>query len=328
MPITKNNYQGCLIGCAIGDALGKYKENLSLQKAQERYGFQIDCYVEPHSDSNCRELKPEQHTDDTDLILLVGESLIQKGHVDPVDIAEKLVEWYENPMSRKRYRGHSTVEAINSIKEKGFHCWWDTGAAGDGCGASTRIIPIPLAFLGLDHLLSLYSALLSIITHRNQIAIDGAQVVAASLSTILGGNLPDVNALTHLIHSEEFHEKLQLVNPLLERSATIQEAMGHLGSSVSADDVVSLSLFIFLSNPDSFDCVISAANANSDQGGDTDSLACIVGAMFGLMHGIEELPSELIRDIENRERLDKLATGLFEFNQNIYSTGAHAPLSR
>lgn len=306
------NYQGSLVGAAIGDALGKFREQLTKSKADDLYGY-VTAFVEPREGSFCIDLKGHQHTDDTDLILLLGESIVDNQKLDPANICKRLMHWYDDPTSRRRYLGQATVGAIDAIKKLGIQNWWCSGANGNGCGAATRVIPVSLAFLDNEFWLNFWCTIGSIITHRNPLAVDGAQIVAMALRSLAFGNLPSVQNLTMAASTSEFRDKLETVSKLLSDKSTTEEAIGFLGSGVEAHHVVSLSLFIFLSNPNVFQCVIDGANANDEKGGDTDSVACLVGAMFGLYKGVKSLPQELVTAVENSQRLTKLADALFNF---------------
>lgn len=85
MKLTER-YRGCLLGLAVGDALGSSLEFSSLGS------------FEPISDMMGGRpfgLKPGEWTDDTSMALCLADSLIAKGKFDPVDQLEKYVRWYE-----------------------------------------------------------------------------------------------------------------------------------------------------------------------------------------------------------------------------------------
>jgi len=313
MVASREHFQGSLLGAAIGDALGKCREGLTRSEAESRYEGRITEFRKPHKKSYCSQLEAHQHTDDTDLLLLVGESIIERQGLDPADIGDRLIQWYDAPASRKRYRGHSTSDAIGRLTKEGVANWWMCGSDGDGCGAATRVIPVALAYVNSSRCVDFWCTISSIITHRNVQAVDGARVVAAALHSLCYGELPDLAQLKDITLTDAFHEKIEEAAYLLSDHVTPDEAIGFIGSELCARNVIPLSLLIFLSNPDSFECVIDAANANDEKGGDTDSVACLVGAMFGLYKGVGYLPPEAVRTVENSERARAIGEKLFEF---------------
>ena len=81
----QNLYRGCLIGLAVGDALGTTLE------------FRPPGTFEPIKDitgGGPFHLKPGQWTDDTSMALCLAESLIEKEGIDPVDQLERYLRWY------------------------------------------------------------------------------------------------------------------------------------------------------------------------------------------------------------------------------------------
>jgi ADP-ribosylglycohydrolase len=54
--------------------------------------------------------------------------------------------------------------------------------------------------------------------------------------------------------------------------------------------------------------IIEAVNA----GGDTDSIACITGALCGAHHGVSAFPMKWIKGLENKEKIEHLAEMIFK----------------
>ncbi len=64
-------FKGCLLGAAIGDALGMPNESTSPNLKKMKYG-----YRRPYKNHPNEGLNPGQYTDDTQLIILVATSLL------------------------------------------------------------------------------------------------------------------------------------------------------------------------------------------------------------------------------------------------------------
>lgn len=78
----RNRYRGCLLGLAVGDAVGTAVE------------FAPPGTFTPVEDMVGRgpfELKPGQWTDDTSMALCLAESLIEKQGFNPIDQMERYV---------------------------------------------------------------------------------------------------------------------------------------------------------------------------------------------------------------------------------------------
>lgn len=50
-------------------------------------------------------------------------------------------------------------------------------------------------------------------------------------------------------------------------------------------------------------------------GGDTDTVALIVGALAGAYHGASKLPARWVENLENREEVEKLAEAIIQLWQ-------------
>ncbi len=102
-----------LSGLAAGDCLGVTSEFLhqeSVKEVYEKYksqGWPFICVGREKFD-----LKPGEHTDDTDMAWDIIKSFIEKEKFDPNDIAQKFVEWY-NTMPKDI--GHHTRLVLDRI---------------------------------------------------------------------------------------------------------------------------------------------------------------------------------------------------------------------
>ena len=78
-------YQGCLLGLAIGDAVGttlEFKPPGSFSPIQDMIG------------GGPFRLAPGQWTDDTSMALCLAESLIERPGFDPTDQLKRYLQWY------------------------------------------------------------------------------------------------------------------------------------------------------------------------------------------------------------------------------------------
>ena len=76
----KNRYRGCLVGLAVGDALGvplEFSKRGSLPLVTEMIG------------QGPFNLKPGEWTDDTSMALCMAQSLIDKNGFNPYDVMSK-----------------------------------------------------------------------------------------------------------------------------------------------------------------------------------------------------------------------------------------------
>src|SRR5437868_7992566 len=82
--------RGCLLGLAVGDALGAPLEGLSPQQIRAHYGT-VDDYVDgvrAWKKKPYRWRLPGLYTDDTQQALALADCLIERGRIDPGHLAE------------------------------------------------------------------------------------------------------------------------------------------------------------------------------------------------------------------------------------------------
>ncbi|MGB9626385.1 MAG: ADP-ribosylglycohydrolase family protein, partial [Phycisphaerae bacterium] len=85
------------------------------------------------------------------------------------------------------------------------------------------------------------------------------------------------------------------------------KAMSVLGDAWVGEEALADALYCFLRSPDEHRAtVLAAANSN----GDSDSIACIAGAMSDAFNGVEAIPERWRRGVENGEYLTDLAKRL------------------
>lgn len=88
--------RGCLIGQAVGDALGFTSENLSRERIRTKFGRITEYHVRPSG---------AFYTDDTQLAIILAETLVEAGKFDRELFRRKLGRWY---LVLPRLSGRST----------------------------------------------------------------------------------------------------------------------------------------------------------------------------------------------------------------------------
>ena len=83
---------GCLVGQAVGDALGIGAEFLSKEKAASYYPNGLQDYSQIVQDRYRSNWKPGEYTDDTEMAVCIMQSVIGCGKPDLKNIAFKFWE--------------------------------------------------------------------------------------------------------------------------------------------------------------------------------------------------------------------------------------------
>lgn len=309
-------YQGCLLGGAIADALAKPAQFRDPDELAARYGRITDF---ARSDDYLYWLLPEQWSDDTHLVLIFANSIAAKGRLDMADVVERLQAWRRGGDVRG-----IDMDVDNAI-DMTLHgwAWQQTGREGERAGRNNpavRATPIGLLHAaavetpeGVEPLLA-DAADSARFSHNHPDAIAGAQAVAYATARLAAG-LPthDLIAATIAVLAEgKITATLQRAADLLAQGTPPATALLELGTGGYAWETVGSAFYCFLHDATDFE----AAVVNAVMGGnDADTLASIVGSFSGAHNGLQAIPDRWRREVEDGERIMKLAARLYEVGQ-------------
>src|SRR3954451_1818247 len=135
---------GCLFGLAIGDALGAPTEFLTVDEILRRFP--------PHGPA-APEGNPARVTDDTQMMLAVGEALLAAARPYTAATLEgplraAFIVWNNSP-ENNRAPGMTCMRACENL-EQGLPWTEATVPGSKGCGANMRVAPVGLLSSGQD----------------------------------------------------------------------------------------------------------------------------------------------------------------------------------
>ncbi|MBC7115010.1 MAG: ADP-ribosylglycohydrolase family protein [Archaeoglobi archaeon] len=289
----RSKFTGCLLGVAIGDSLGMPVEGMSREKILEKYGEIRDFLPSPDG------FEAGEWTDDTEMTLILCESLSSTIYFSPEDFSSRL-----RALESFRRYGPTTRRAVELLKS-GVH-WKNSGIHSNTDGAAMRAAPIGLLYNFSLDLVENYALISSSITHRGEGAIASAISVSVAVACILNGRDPVKEAIRRSeAYDEFFAEKLRLAYEL--RKEDVEVALKELGNSYLSYEAVPLAFYCHLSSESFEDAVLKAVNC----GGDTDTIASITGALKGAEKGAEGIPERLKR-VKEKERIIETAERLYD----------------
>ena len=103
-------------------------------------------------------------------------------------------------------------------------------------------------------------------------------------------------------------DKLKQVYDLVKSDASVEDAVGELGSKAYCMESLAFSLFCFGKYPsDLEECIIQTVNA----GGDTDSNGAIVGALCGVLQGNSAIPLRWKEGLEDYDKICDVGEQLY-----------------
>ncbi len=168
-PELKDRFLGCLLGCAVGDALGApfegyWDHQLPGRKALLRNFAEVEGY--PRG----------QYTDDTQLTLATIESIVRLGDLEPADVARSIASLWRHD-SVVGPGGSCTRAATTFLKTRDWTtCGAPIGQAGNG--TAMRTAALGLFFLRDPERLPPAVADISRITHQDPRSVAGGIAIA------------------------------------------------------------------------------------------------------------------------------------------------------
>ena len=281
-----------LLGGAIGDALGSAYEMLGSDAIERHLGSSMARDYEPALEGSLLwERDPGQPTDDTAMALSVALALAEGGSITAELFSTRFLEdlnlrtgrfgsmfWNGGP-------GGATTRALRRLH--GGASPAANGHADDGGnGAAMRVHPV--GCLRDRQAVLDVAALQARVTHGHPSAIASAQAVAALVFDALAGSAPS-ELPPDGIGDPTFAEAWKEAHRDLTRGDRLPPHLRN--AAMSGWVTVATAHAITLIYADEPKLAIGAAAAS---GGDTDTVACIVGALVGARHGVAVLPSRWI----------------------------------
>ena len=312
---------GCMLGMAIGDAMGARYEFQNV-----RYG-QIDLKNMGNDSGGKFGLQPGQWTDDTSMGLCIADSLLMNnGKLCGHDIMHRFIAWwrggYNNAFRYNERPRHSVGLGGNiSLSFKNYLNYYNkykqlTNAetdAGDentsGNGSIMRNAAIPICFHKNINLACENAKKQSLITHQGKEAKECCSLLTHIIVKIFNGEKKEdildnlgssFNTVVESVkclanHQQEGNDENRNWNWKVDEyhysPYRSSRQRGYIGSYAMDNMAMSLNTIYKTNNFE--DAIIRAANIR----GDSDSVASVVGQIAGALYPIEEIPGDWIKAI-------------------------------
>lgn len=303
--VTRRRAQGALYGLALGDALGMPTQDLTREQIRADHGT-IDRLLPagPHQLIAAGQVAGTV-TDDTEQMILVAELLVRHGRIGAREFAEALVAWEERMRTRGSLDllGPSTTAAIAALRRGAST--QEAGRCGTTNGAAMRIAPVGV-LCPPEPLSALVERVVeaSVVTHNTSLGLAAAAAVAAAVSAGISGADRE-QAIEHAVRAAELGARRghPVAGPsiaartrwaidFLPAQPDLDRAVYEvIGTGVAAQESVVAALAIAATVQDPWEAVCRAAGA----GGDTDTVAAIVGAVVGAGAGLAGFPRGAIQ---------------------------------
>lgn len=350
LPTDEERFLGCLLGGAVGDALGAPVEFLSRAEILTRFGPSgITDYAQAYGGLG-------RITDDTQMTLFTAEGLLRawvrgcfKGITTYTGVtAHAYLRWLRTQGERSPLEtsGHDAPgwllghDALHHRRAPGMTCLKalrDMPALGQaacndskGCGGVMRVAPAGLFLSRLaqantvEHAFTLGTDLAALTHGHPTGSLTGGVLAASILALLAGADLTAAMAaakvpLRRAPHHEETLHALEQAEALARSGLPPAQAITRLGEGWVAEEALAIALYCALVAPDLEQAVILAVNHD----GDSDSTGAIVGNLLGAMHGVQAIPERWLAPLELREVITELAQDLHDFRG--WGIGEYSP---
>jgi poly(ADP-ribose) glycohydrolase ARH3 len=276
---------GALLGTFVGDALGMPYEGLAAAAVPSRLEM-----VEARRGRGT-------YTDDTEMMIVLAESLLEHGCVNE----ERLAEAFLERCDPSRGYGVGTLEVL---------ALWRQGVPVDvaarrlfdgegslGNGAAMRIAPIAVVFADSPDELRAQAERSARLTHAHPLAVDAASAQAAAIAAALRGE--DMLAAGRTAATRPaMRGQLDRAAALLGSDVGPAAVGALLGNSAIGHESVPTAIFAAASQTGFEEAVSFAVRC----GGDTDTLGAMAGALAGAAYGRASIPARWLDALENGHR--------------------------
>lgn len=314
----ESHIAGALYGQMLGDAMGMPSELWPRARIKAHFGW-IDCFLSGPADNIAAcYFTAAQYTDDTAMALALADALIEcEGAVVPEVIGNHILTWaLQSGAFEKNILGPSSKAAlfalkqgadINSLENNGI----TNGAAMRVSPLGCLLPPMPLSDF-IDTV-----ALASSPTHKSDIAVASATVIAWAISQGIAGNrwseiraaLPEVAQAAQEKRvttyspalSARLHLALETVQNAPDDDTALEQIYQLIGTGTeSIQSIPAAIAMVELAHTEPNRCAILCANL----GGDTDTIGAMATAICGAIHGVESIDSDFKRQLDEVNALD------------------------
>ncbi len=337
---TSAFFQGCILGGAVGDALGSPIEFMSIDQIRSEIG---ETGLQDFSEAYGR---LGAVTDDTQMTLFTTEGLIlsnvrqeyegDKGIVDAVYHA--LLRWLytqEVNLQGSLIKNYGTCSIVDGVltghkelfslraPDKTCLTALKSGKMGTvpdpvnnsrrGSGVA-RMAPVGLVFNDAEKAFH-FGTQMAALTHGHPTGFLAAGTFAALISLIISGrslteSIEDAFIILRLHNGHE--ETLRAVSEAVDiagRQPPDAEVIETIGAGWMAAEALAISLYCSLENQNDFRKGILLSVNHS---GNSDSTGSISGNILGALHGDAILPENWIERLELNKLIKEMAGDLFD----------------
>jgi ADP-ribosylglycohydrolase len=326
-PTAVNKIRGCLLGAALGDALGAPVEFIDSIAQIKRDYF-------PHGIEGISSLKPQDfkqdengnrvlaYTDDTAMTLVTIQTLLTHKNKACDSICAQMAKNFALDMMHPfgwarpaRAPGRACLKNVTIIKDRVVQNkdradgWWKAGGSKDGgCGSVMHAHPFGLVFHKDPEKAAQYAAQHSLITHGAPLAQASCAAMAIGVAYAFQSKDSEFIAQkmmeTAAAYDQETADKIEKAIEYAHDKKVSSETVFKEFLGWAAHDAIAATVYVFLTFSDD---LLKAILFGVNTPGDSDSIASMAGALVGARVGIKQIPQDWIDILEGTDKLKMYA---------------------
>ena len=295
-----DRFRGCLLGLAVGDAVGTTVEF----KARDSFAPVTDM-----TGGGPFSLPLGAWTDDTSMALCLATSLVEQGGFDAHDQMQRYVRWrnegYLSSIGRCFDIGSTTSSALARFVRSGEPYSGSDDPHNAGNGSIMRLAPVPMFFAHDAQTAIALAAESSRTTHAAAECLDACRLFAAILLAALDG--ADKQSILFGPHlglaaGPALSPKIQAIADGVYRDKQADQIRG----SGYVVDSLEAALWCFWRTDNFRDAILAAANL----GDDADTTAAVCGQVAGAYYGQSGIPGHWLKSLVMTREIRGLADQL------------------
>jgi ADP-ribosyl-[dinitrogen reductase] hydrolase len=298
---TLDRFRSCLLGLAVGDAVGTTLE------------FQPRGSFTPIADmvgDGPFHLQPGQWTDDTSMALCLATSLVCCRGFDARDQMQRYWHWYREGYLSSTGTcfdiGGTTRSALERFHQTGDPMAGSTDPYSAGNGSLMRLAPVPMYYFSSRGETLCYAAQSSATTHAAAECIEACQLFADMLVHAMNGE--EKEAI--LTGSQDLPLQTEKIRSIASDSYRTKERDEIKGTGYVVD-CLEASLWCFQTSGSFKDAILLAANL----GDDADTTAAVCGQIAGAYYGMKGIPARWLERLHMRREIEELAEQLWQWGR-------------
>lgn len=266
---------GAYLGFAVGDALGATVQFMNVDEIGTAYGVHHNL-----RGGGWLKLRAGQVTDDTEMCLALGKSIVDSGGFDAAGAAQALTAWLlgkPTDVDHTCRRGLRRYLADHSVSAP-------PNAGDAGASAAVRTLPVALASVGDPAALDAWSTAQCHITHNHPQSDAAGQTLGRMVHALLvGGGHKAARAHANRLIAADAQFRFQ-------------PYPGHAGGRVV--ETLQTVWHAYFRNDSVERCVIEAVN----RGENADTTGALAGMLAGATYGVEAIPRRWLERLDSAVR--------------------------